>query len=128
MLTMTIKPMLLGIAVDDTIHFITRIRLELERTGSYRWGVLNSFAKTGKTLGTTTVILCAMFFVYSLSPIAMLFHMGVLAITGMAAALLADYTLTPLLMFVLKPLGKGQKPAVFASGVSRSEIPAKIKI
>jgi uncharacterized membrane protein YdfJ with MMPL/SSD domain len=46
-----------------------------------------------------------MFFVYSLSPIAMLFHVGTLAIIGMAAALLADYTLTPLLMFVLKPLG-----------------------
>jgi predicted RND superfamily exporter protein len=105
MLTMTIMPMLLGIAVDDTIHFITRIRLELGRTGSYRQGLLNSFGKIGKTLGTTTVILCAMFFVYSLSPIAMLFHIGVLAIIGMAAALLADYTLTPLLMFALRPLG-----------------------
>jgi predicted RND superfamily exporter protein len=106
MLTMTIMPMLLGIAVDDTIHFITHIRLELERTGSYRQGTLNSFAKIGKTLGTTTAILCAMFFVYALSPIAMLFHVGVLAIIGMAAALLADYTLTPLLAFMLRPLGK----------------------
>ncbi|MFP3089689.1 MMPL family transporter [Treponema sp. TIM-1] len=106
MLTMTIMPMLLGIAVDDTIHFITRIRLELEQTGSYRQAVLNSFGKIGKTLGTTTVILCAMFFVYALSPMAMLFHVGTLAIIGMAAALLADYTLTPLLMFTLKPLGK----------------------
>ncbi|MDR2313685.1 MAG: MMPL family transporter [Spirochaetaceae bacterium] len=106
MLTMTIMPMLLGIAVDDTIHFITHIRLELERTGSYRQGVLNSFGKIGKTLGTTTVILCAMFFVYTLSPIAMLFHVGILAIAGMAAALLADYTLTPLLIYSLKPMGK----------------------
>jgi predicted RND superfamily exporter protein len=106
MLTMTIMPMLLGIAVDDTIHFITHIRLELEQTGSYRQGVLNSFGKIGKTLGTTTVILCAMFAVYSFSPVSMLFHMGTLAITGMTAALLADYTLTPLLAFMLKPLGK----------------------
>jgi predicted RND superfamily exporter protein len=106
MLTMTIMPMLLGIAVDDTIHFITHTRLELERTGSYRQGVLNCFGKIGKTLGTTTVILCAMFFVYALSPIAMLFHVGILSITGMGSALLADYTLTPLLIFTLKPLGK----------------------
>ncbi|MDR0642977.1 MAG: MMPL family transporter [Treponema sp.] len=110
MLTMTIMPMLLGIAVDDTIHFITHTRLELERSGSYRRGLLNCFGKIGKTLGTTTVILCAMFFVYALSPIAMLFHVGVLAITGMASALLADYTLTPLLMFILKPLGKEKTP------------------
>ncbi|MDR0602638.1 MAG: MMPL family transporter [Treponema sp.] len=106
MLTMTIMPMLLGIAVDDTIHFITHIRLELERTGSCRQGIPRTFAKIGRTLGTTTVILCAMFAVYALSPIAMLFHMGVLAVIGMTAALLADYTLTPLLLFLLKPLGK----------------------
>jgi predicted RND superfamily exporter protein/outer membrane lipoprotein-sorting protein len=109
MLTMTVMPMLLGIAVDDTIHFITHIRLELERTGSYQQGVLNCFGKIGKTLGTTTVILCAMFFVYALSPVAMLFHVGILAITGMAAALLADYTLTPLLIYSLKPLGTERK-------------------
>ena len=112
MLTMTIMPMLLGIAVDDTIHFITHIRLELECTGSYRQGVLNSFGKIGKTLGTTTVILCTMFFVYALSPIAMLFHVGVLAIIGMAVALLTDYTLTPLLIFMIKPLSKNRGETV----------------
>jgi predicted RND superfamily exporter protein len=106
MLTMTIMPMLLGIAVDDTIHFITHINLELERKKSYSQAVLDTFSQIGKTLGTTTVILCAMFAVYALSPIAMLFHVGILAIIGMAAALLADYTLTPLLIYVLKPLRK----------------------
>jgi predicted RND superfamily exporter protein len=111
MLTMTIMPMLLGIAVDDTIHFITHIRLELEKTGSYRQGVLDSFGKIGKTLGTTTVILCAMFFVYALSPMAMLFHVGVLTIIGMVAALLADYTVTPLLIYSLKPLGREGEPS-----------------
>jgi predicted RND superfamily exporter protein len=104
MLTMTIMPMLLGIAVDDTIHFITHINLELERKKTYTQAILDTFAKIGKTLGTTTVILCAMFAVYSLSPMAMLFHMGILAIIGMAAALLADYTLTPLLIYILKPM------------------------
>ncbi|MDR0637786.1 MAG: MMPL family transporter [Spirochaetaceae bacterium] len=106
MLTMMIMPVLLGIAVDDTIHFITHLRLGLEKTGSYRHATLDSFGKIGKTLGTTTVILCAMLLVYSLSPIAMLFHMETLTITGMTAALLADYTLTPLLTFCLKPLVK----------------------
>jgi predicted RND superfamily exporter protein len=106
MLTMTIMPMVLGIAVDDTIHFISRIKDELEKTGSYREAVLNSFRVLGKTLGMTTVILCAMFAVYSMSPIAMLNRMGLYSIIGLGSALLADYTLTPLLIFALKPLGK----------------------
>jgi predicted RND superfamily exporter protein len=106
MLTMTIMPMVLGIAVDDTIHFISRVNVELEKTGSYRKAVLNSFRALGKTLGMTTVILCAMFAVYTTSPVAMLSRMGLYSIIGLGSALLADYTLTPLLIFVLKPLGK----------------------
>jgi predicted RND superfamily exporter protein len=106
MLTMTIMPMVLGIAVDDTIHFISRVKVELERTGSYRNAVLNSFRALGKTLGMTTVILCAMFAVYVMSPVAMLSRMGLYSIIGLGSALLADYTLTPLLIIALKPLGK----------------------
>ncbi|MDR2071789.1 MAG: MMPL family transporter [Treponema sp.] len=107
MLTMTIMPMVLGIAVDDTIHFITRIRVELEKTGSYHQAVLNSFQALGKTLGMTTVILCAMFAVYTVSPIAMLSRMGFYSIIGLGSALLSDYILTPLLILALKPFGKG---------------------
>jgi predicted RND superfamily exporter protein len=106
MLTMTIMPMVLGIAVDDTIHFISRIKVELERTGSYRDAILNSFRAIGKTLGMTTVVLCAMFIVYMISPVAMLGRMGLYSIIGLGSALLADYILTPLLIVALKPLGK----------------------
>jgi predicted exporter len=54
----------------------------------------------------TTVILCAMFAVYVMSPVAMLSRMGLYSIIGLSSALLADYILTPLLIFALKPLGK----------------------
>jgi predicted RND superfamily exporter protein len=118
MLTMTIMPMVLGIAVDDTIHFISRIKAELERTGSYREAVLNSFRALGKTLGMTTVILCAMFAVYSVSPMAMLSRMGIYSIIGLGSALLADYTLTPLLAFVLKPLGKERREKDGSAGAA----------
>ena len=36
MMTVTIIPMILGLAVDDTIHFFNHGRLEFERTGNYR--------------------------------------------------------------------------------------------
>jgi predicted RND superfamily exporter protein len=110
MLTMTIMPMVLGIAVDDTIHFTNRIKTELEKTGTYREAILNSFRVLGKTLGMTTVILCAMFAVYTASPVAMLSRMGLYSIIGLGSALLADYILTPLLILALKPFGK-ERPA-----------------
>ena len=43
MMTMTIMPMLLGIAVDDTIHFINHIKYEFELRGNYEQAILASF-------------------------------------------------------------------------------------
>ena len=106
MLTMTIMPMILGIAVDDTIHLINHIKLQLEKNGDYKEAVVVSFREIGKTMGMTTFILCAMFFMYTFSPMGCLFRIGILAMIGLASALLADYTLTPALIALIKPFGK----------------------
>ncbi|MBQ9283362.1 MAG: MMPL family transporter, partial [Treponema sp.] len=106
MLTMTIMPMILGIAVDDTIHLINHIKLQLEKNGDYKEAVVVSFREIGKTMGMTTFILCAMFFMYTFSPMGCLFRIGILAMIGLASALLADYTLTPALIALTKPFGK----------------------
>ena len=37
---------------------------------------------------------------------SMLFRIGLLSMIGLAAALLADYTVTPALLFLTKPFGK----------------------
>ena len=106
MLTMTIMPMILGIAVDDTIHFINHIKYELELTGDLKQAIVISFREIGKTMGMTTFILCAMFFVYLFSPLNCLSRVGLLAIVGLASALVADYTLTPALMYIVRPFTK----------------------
>ena len=106
MLTMTIMPMILGIAVDDTIHLINHIKLQLEKSGDYKEAIVVSFREIGKTMGMTTFILCAMFFMYTFSPMGCLFRIGILAMIGLASALLADYTLTPALIALTKPFGK----------------------
>ena len=54
----------------------------------------------------TTVILCAMFSMYMFSSISMLFRIGLLSVVGLVAALIADYTLTPVLLFSVKSFGK----------------------
>ncbi|MBQ4377768.1 MAG: MMPL family transporter [Treponema sp.] len=109
MLTMTVMPMILGIAVDDTIHFTNRTKLEFERTGSYLESLKITFREIGKTLGMTTFILCSMFAVFCTSPMNALARIGLLTIIGLGSALIADYTLTPVLLYITKPFGKERK-------------------
>jgi len=107
MITMLVMPMILGIAVDDTIHMNNHIKYGFERTGSYRQALLLSYREIGKTMGMTTFILCAMFFVFIFSPMGALHNVGLLSIVGLGAALIADYTLTTALVYLTKPYGKG---------------------
>ncbi|QTQ11555.1 MMPL family transporter [Treponema parvum] len=106
MMTMTIMPMILGIAVDDTIHFINHVKYLYEKSGNYKKAILRTYREIGKTLGMTTVIICTMFFVYVLSPFNTMHRIGLLAIIGLLTALLADYLMTPTLIYLTKPFGK----------------------
>ena len=109
MITMIVMPMILGIAVDDTIHMNNHIKYGYERTGSYKKALLLSYREIGKTMGMTTFILCAMFFVFIFSPMGALLNVGLLSIIGLAAALVADYTLTTALVYATKPYGREKR-------------------
>ena len=109
MITMTTMPMILGIAVDDTIHFTNHIKFYFEKGLSYKEAVLTSYREIGKTMGMTTIILCSMFLVLSFSVMNCLARLGYLSIIGLVSALVADYTLTPVLIYLTKPFGKEKK-------------------
>ncbi len=106
MMTMTIMPMLLGIAVDDTIHFINQIKFEFEKCGKYNDAIITAFHTVGKNLVMTTIILCASFGMFTFSPVANMVRIGYLAPMGLLAALLADFFVTPALISLTKPFGK----------------------
>jgi len=112
MITMTVMPMILGIAVDDTIHFTNHIKFYFEKGLSYKDSILRSYREIGKTMGMTTIILCSMFLILSTSVMNCLSRLGYLSIIGLVSALLADYTLTPALIFLTKPFGKENKKTV----------------
>ena len=106
LMTMTIMPMLLGIAVDDTIHFINHIKYEFENSGNYTDAIIESFRTVGKNLAMTTIILCASFTMYMLSLVANLGRIGYLAVIGLCVALITDYFVTPALIKITKPFGE----------------------
>ena len=104
--TITVMPMILGIAVDDTIHLTTHLKMKYEQMGSSEKAMETTFREIGATMFLTTVILCSMFSVYLFSPMHFLAVLGVLIIVGLSSALVADYTITPALLHVAKPFGK----------------------
>ena len=104
--TITVMPMVLGIAVDDTIHLTTHLKMKHEQMGSSEKAMEATFREIGATMFLTTVILCSMFSVYLFSPMHFLAVLGVLIIVGLSSALVADYTITPALLHVAKPFGK----------------------
>jgi len=109
MMTVTIIPMILGLAVDDTIHFFNHGRLEFERTGNYQKSIIKTFGTVGVALVLTTLILSANFLAYTTSVANMFIHIGILAAAGMISALLADFFITPVLIKQFNIFGKEKK-------------------
>lgn len=106
MVLMVVIPILLGIAVDDTIHFIAHSQLAFQRSGQYRLSVQRTFAAVGKALFMTTFILVVSFTMFMTSIAAFFLHLGALMTAGFVSALLADYCLTPVLIVWLRPFGR----------------------
>ncbi len=105
MMTATIIPMMLGMAVDDTIHFINHSKLEYDRCGKYPLSINRTFRVVGVAIVTTSIITSAVFGAFVTSPCAMNFHFGLLAIVGIVSALLADLFVTPVLVKRFKVFG-----------------------
>ena len=116
--TVIIMPMILGLAVDDTIHFINHGKLEFARTGSYRSSITRTFGTVGVALFFTTLILSAVFLIYMTSEVKTYFNTGLLAISGILSALLADYLVTPGLFKFFRIFGP-EKEETAGTEVSR---------
>ena len=106
MMTATLIPMMLGMAVDDTIHFFNHSKLEYDRTPDYSVAIRRTFRVVGVAIVTTSIITSAVFGCFSTSACAMCINFGVLAVIGILSALLADLFITPLLVKKFQVFGK----------------------
>lgn len=96
--TMTVAPMIMGLAVDDTIHFLSHLRDEYGRSDNFRESVGKTFTLVGSAITETTVILCLTFSLFFISDITSIRTMGLLVCIGLIAAYLADLFITPVLL------------------------------
>ena len=105
-ITMIIGPMIIGLAVDDTIHFINHARVEFFRTGSYNEAIRETFRTVGKALAKTSLILVVLFAMFMTSKAVNVFRLGGYSIVAILVALFSDYLITPVLMRWVRPFGE----------------------
>jgi predicted RND superfamily exporter protein len=63
-LTMMVGAIVLGLAVDDTIHFMHNFRRYYERSGDARQAIHETLHTTGRALLVTSLVLSAGFFTF----------------------------------------------------------------
>jgi len=101
--TAVIFTIALGIAVDDSIHYLARFRIEYMRSGALFASLTKTTVQTGRAIIVTSLILIAGFGTLITSAFTSTAMMGILVCTTIAAALLADLFVLPSLFYLIKP-------------------------
>jgi predicted RND superfamily exporter protein len=101
--TMMIGAILLGVAVDDTIHFMHGFYRYYGVTGDPERAVEQALQTTGRAMLFTSIVLAAGFFIQMLATVDNLTHTGALTGFAVVMAFLADVLLAPALLVTLEP-------------------------
>ena len=107
--TAVIFTIALGIAVDDSIHYLARFRVEHLRSGAFLPSLATTTIRTGRAIIITSLILVAGFGTLITSAFTSTTLMGALVCITIIAALFADLFLLPALFYWLKPKIKIKK-------------------
>ncbi len=95
--TSLIAPMVLGIAIDDTIHYFSRFNHKVKRFADDRKATVAALKAVGRPVTYTTMGLCLGFLVLTTSELSMQVQVGIMASYALAMAWLSDFLLTPAL-------------------------------
>lgn len=103
MMTITIAAITIGIAVDNSIHYIYRFREEFAQRGNYIETLHYCHANIGKAVFYTATTIIIGFSILIMSNFIPTIYFGVLTALAMLIALLAALTLLPKLILIWKP-------------------------
>lgn len=98
MATAMIASVVVGIAVDDTIHLYHRYRTGLAAGASPVFALGRAYRGAGRAVVVTSVILCAQFLVLTVSRFHPTMEFGLLTTLGLASALMFDLLLLPAML------------------------------
>ena len=103
-MTITIAAICVGIAVDNSIHYVHRFKTEFSQCGNYKTAMLNSHSSIGRAMYYTSITITLGFSILALSNFIPSIYFGMLTGFSMVVALVANLTLLPLLLVQFKPL------------------------
>ena len=105
MMTITIASITIGIAVDDTIHYIHRFQKEFPKDRNYMATLYRCHRSIGRAMYYTSITIIIGFSILVVSNFIPTIYFGLSTGFAMLVALLAALTLLPQLLIILKPLG-----------------------
>lgn len=105
MFTLLIGSIAIGLAVDDTIHFMHNFRRYYRQYGESNKAIEQTFYTTGKAMVITTVVLSLGFYAYMMANMISVQNFGLLTGSVIVLALLSDLLLAPALMIVVAKRG-----------------------
>ena len=99
--TIMVGGIAIGLAVDDTVHFMHNFRRYFDQCGNAREAVKLTLTTSGRAMLFTTVILGAGFFILIFAELSSTVNFGIITGFTICMALLADFLLAPAMMVLL---------------------------
>ncbi len=110
MFTMLVGAIVIGLSVDDTVHFFHNFAKYHHQGLDTKEAVKQTMLGTGRALIATTIVLSLGFYVYMFASLTNLINFGILAGGAISIALIANIILGPaLLTLITKDSIKGAK-------------------
>ncbi|MEE8559051.1 MAG: MMPL family transporter, partial [Myxococcota bacterium] len=95
--TAVIAPMVLGVAIDDTIHYFTRFNADAKRLADERRATVRALRTVGRPVTYTTISICLGFLVIATGDLQTFVSVGTMGAFALGFAWVIDFTLTPAL-------------------------------
>ncbi|MDA9653331.1 MMPL family transporter [Candidatus Pelagibacter sp.] len=106
MMTITIAAITIGIAVDNSIHYIYRFKEEFNIIHNYKEALRTCHSTVGNAILNTSITIIFGFSILVLSKFIPTIYFGVFTGLAMLLAMISVLTLLPSLILVIKPFGK----------------------
>ena len=106
MMTITIAAITIGIAVDNSIHYIYRFREEFQKNKNYNQTIDKCHSTVGIAILNTSITIVFGFSILFLSNFIPTIYFGIFTGIAMLLALISVLTLLPKLILLIQPFGK----------------------